>query len=143
MKLEAKIDRIREIEDAIRETGQYTEGLFTENRKHPVQGEDSTRAFTRVYEVYIDAPQHNMNAHILDGINDAFAWFDSRAVVFKFWYDYRTEEANMRVTDEGLKLAVDTFPCIAKVFGVEMPLIQAAPPKISIFSRLRAVFSIK
>lgn len=140
-KLYGTIDRIRKIEDAVRMTGQYTEGLFKEYSHHPVQGEESTRAFTKEYELYIDAPLHNINDEITEGINDAFAWLKGRAVIFKFWYDYRKAEANMRVSEEGLRLAVDTFEGIAlAVYGyVPEKAAENVPIRKTWYDRLIAI----
>jgi len=125
MKMQDTIQAVRLLEDAIRETKQYTEGLFTERRTHPVQGEECARAFTKVYELYIDAPLHSMN----DDISAAFDWFDSRVAVFRFWYDYRGEKASIEVSERGLALAIEKFECIATAFEkhkISMPTAQVA-----------------
>ena len=111
-KIKGTIQEVRELEDSIRETRQYTEGLFTERRTHPVQGKGSTRAFRKLYELYIDAPLHSMN----DDISAAFDWFDSRVAIFRFWYDYREQKASVEVSERGLSLAIGKFKCIATAF---------------------------
>lgn len=110
--IKGTIQEVRELEDAVRATKQYTEGLFTERRTHPVQGKESARAFRKLYELYIDAPLHSMN----DDISVAFDWFDSRVAVFRFWYDYREQKASVEVSERGLSLAIGKFQCIAAAF---------------------------
>ena len=119
------IDYIRGIEDSIRETKQYTEGLLSDRHTHPAQGEDGSKAFTKKYELYIDAPLHSMNIlkWMDENESNVFQWFDGRAVIFKFWYDYREMKANCRVNDEGLKLACEKFPCINYAVTGEMPVV--------------------
>lgn len=118
--LKGTIQEIRIIEDAVRKTEQYTEGLFTEGHKHPIQGEESTRAFKKQYELYIDAPLHKRT-----DIKGALKWYDSRVAIFKFWYDYREQEASMEVSEEGLLLSIETFKEIKKVFKGYPPFKMA------------------
>lgn len=119
MFIEGDIERIRKIEDSIRQTGQYTENLLTERSTHDIQGDTPTVAFTKTYELYIDAPLHDLSMNTT--ISDVFKWLNSRAVIFRFWYDYRKSVASVKVSNEGLELACHTFECVSIAVNGHQP----------------------
>jgi len=46
---------VRKVEDTIRATRKYTEGVLTQRAKHPIQGENfPSRVLVKYYEVYPD-----------------------------------------------------------------------------------------
>ncbi|MDD5220910.1 MAG: hypothetical protein PHV11_10110 [Candidatus Bipolaricaulis sp.] len=88
---------IRAIEDCIRATRKYTEGIGTMRFKHPVQGEDShSRVFCKYYEVCPDTEVHwDMPA------GTALEWVTGKVklVDIRFYYDYRANKASVIVCD--------------------------------------------
>ena len=134
MQIDGTITRIRKIEDAIRQTGQYTENLLTDRHTHDIQADSPTVAFTKTYELYIDAPLHTRSLNTT--MDDVFKWLNSRAVVFKFWYDYRKPGATVKVSEEGLQLACRTFECVAIAVNGYQPDKQ--PVKIKWYEKILA-----
>lgn len=106
------IGTIREIEDCIRQTKKYTEGLQTAGRKHPIaiQGEDfSSRTFCKHYEVY---PDLDISWDMLvDDFMD-WLWKDVRCINVMFYYDYRGNKAYMYIKEgiEAVKELNDNIP---------------------------------
>ncbi len=87
------ITAIRSIEDAIRATHKYTEGITT-MKAHPVQGGAfPSKVFNKHYEVYPDAVvEWDMS------ITQAKTWLMDTAIVrVNFWYNYRDGRAAMRI----------------------------------------------
>lgn len=82
---------VRAVEDTIRATKKYTEGVRTIFAKHPVQGEDfPSRVLTKVYEVYPDIESvWDMN------IIDAAFWLagETPHVDVSFRYNYQRDKA--------------------------------------------------
>ena len=87
---------VRAIEDSIRATKKYTEGVMTARRKHPVQGEEfSSRVFCKYYEVYPDVDVSKMSlGTIIEWLSGYKTHID---VVFN--YDYRANKASILVAD--------------------------------------------
>lgn len=93
------IASIRAIEDSIRATKKYTEGLLTLDRKHPkmIQGEDfPSRVFWKIYEVY---PDVELSWDMPVGVAVDLLWGDTSIIIVKFHYDYRENRASMVVKD--------------------------------------------
>ena len=88
------IMHVRAVEDSIRATKKYTEGVITGFKQHPVQGEDfPSKVFCKYYEVYPDVDIDKMS------IGARFEWISGYSthidVVFK--YDYRSDKASVMV----------------------------------------------
>ena len=94
---------IREVEDCIRNTKKYTEGIRTMRKTHPVQGGDGpSKVFYKYYEVYPEMEvDWDMDA------KDFFDWLwgDTPHIDLMFHYDYRDNKASLIITDgfEALK----------------------------------------
>jgi len=94
------IIEIRELENCIRATNRYTEFLFTEKHPKDTQGAGlPCMAFTRPLEVYLDAEfkDFNWNADFYELVKNRWDWLRSKAVIVRFWYDYRDNKARMDV----------------------------------------------
>lgn len=87
---------IRAVEDSIRATKKYTEGIVTGRKKHPIQGEEfPSKAFCKYYEVYPDVDVSRMSfGTILEWLSGYKAHID---VVFS--YDYRDNTASIIIED--------------------------------------------
>ena len=91
-----KIPFIRAVEDSIRATKKYTEGIRTMRAKHPVQGEEfPSRVFCKYYEVYPDVDVSKMSlGTIVEWLSGYKTHID---VMFK--YDYRANKASILIED--------------------------------------------
>ena len=90
---------IRSIEDCIRETKKYTEGIWTRKRDHPIQGEEFPSAvFCKYYEVYPD-----MEVGWDMSVTDFFDWLRQATpcIDVMFHYDYPVNKASMVIKDGG------------------------------------------
>ena len=90
---------IRNIEDTIRATKKYTEGVGTMRAHHPIQGEDfASKRFNKYYEVYPD-----MNLEEMHSLGEAiyltsdWLWGETPRIDVVFNYDYRSGRASMTV----------------------------------------------
>lgn len=90
---------IRDIEDCIRATRKYTEGVLTRRTKHPLPTPGAnlfpSRAFCKYYEVYPELDFEvgwDMDAsHLLE-------WLRQHTCIdVNFFYDYRKMRATVRV----------------------------------------------
>tara|TARA_Y100000310_G_scaffold344205_1_gene455710 strand:- start:299 stop:742 length:444 start_codon:yes stop_codon:yes gene_type:complete len=124
-KIKGNITQIRELEDSIRATNRYTEGLFTKKVKRPEQGDMPSRAFSRLLEVYLDAEfmELDWDMAFMDYLNKSIEWFTSRATVIKFWYDYRDNKAEMSVEETRINIICDVIPG----FAVSLAKIRQIP----------------
>ena len=88
---------IRVIEDCIRATKKYTEGIQTMRKAHPIQGEDHpSRVFYKYYEVY-----PNMEVGLDMPVSDflEWMWHETPCIDVMFHYDYRSNRASVLVRD--------------------------------------------
>ncbi|MBU2249383.1 MAG: hypothetical protein KKD77_21725, partial [Gammaproteobacteria bacterium] len=104
---------VRAVEDSIRATKKYTEGIWTRRQKHPalrLQGEDfPSRAFRKYYEVY---PQLDVSWEMLiDDFMD-WLWADTPIVRVLLRYDYRSNHATLEIPSggEGVKQLTKSIP---------------------------------
>ena len=116
---------IRAVEDAIRATGKYGEGVFTSRKKHPVQGEDfASRKFCKYYEVY---PHIEGKINWDMSIDNFFKWLGPNTVCIGviFDYDYRTGEAAITIKGghEAVKELANTIP----EFSLELARANLGP----------------
>ena len=87
------LDDIRAIEDSIRATINYTEGVGTMRNKHPVQGEDfHSKVFNKYYEVY---PDTAISWDMPMGTAIDLLWGDRTMIDMIFRYDYRDNMASV------------------------------------------------
>ena len=88
---------IRSLEDCIRATKKYTEGIQTIKKTHPVQGEElPSRVFYKYYEVYPDM-EVGLDMAIKDFAD--WVWGDTPCIDVMFHYDYRVNKASILVRD--------------------------------------------
>jgi hypothetical protein len=88
---------LRAIEDAIRATRKYTEGVGTTRKKHPIQGEDfPSKVFCKYYEVY---PDVELNWDMPARIAMDWVWGDTKHIDVIFKYDYRGNNASVSIRD--------------------------------------------
>lgn len=86
---------IRAVEDTIRATRNYTEGVLSEFRHHPVQGmEFPSRVLCKHYEVY---PDTELSWHMPWGTMLDWLWGDVPMITVIFRYDYRANRASIMV----------------------------------------------
>jgi len=94
---ESNIGCIRAVEDTIRATTKYTEGIRTMRAKHPVQGGDfPSKVFSKYYEVY---PEIELSWDMPAGIALDWLWQDTPCLDVVFWYDYRKNIATVTIMD--------------------------------------------
>lgn len=102
VRLAGTVPEIRHMEDAIRATGKYTEGLLTLRSKHPAivmrQSNAPSPVFVKCYEVY---PDTDINEKLPMGqaVDRAMNWLwaDVDCVKVRFWYNYRTGQATVEI----------------------------------------------
>ena len=101
---------IRSVEDCIRSTKKYTEGIQTIRKTHPVQGEDiPSRVFYKYYEVYPDM-EVGLDMNVKDFAD--WVWGDTTCIDVMFHYDYRVNKASVLVRDgDGVvKKLIESIP---------------------------------
>lgn len=82
---------VRAVEDSIRATQKYTEGIGTMRKKHPIQGEDfPSRMFYKYYEVY---PDVELDWDMPAGVALDWLWGETTCIDVLFNYDYRANKA--------------------------------------------------
>ncbi len=92
---------VRAVEDCIRATKKYTEGIGTIRKKHPIQGEEfPSKMFCKYYEVY---PEIDLDQilPLLDAVYAAsdWLWGETPRIDVLFNYDYRTNKASVIIHD--------------------------------------------
>ena len=91
------IESIRAVEDCIRASKRYTEGIWTKHYKHPIQGEDfPSRDFFKYYEVY---PDTEISWDMPAGVAMDWLWGEVSRIDVRFHYDYRANKASIIVTN--------------------------------------------
>ena len=101
---------IRSLEDCIRATKKYTEGVQTIRKTHPIQGEElPSRVFYKYYEVYPDM-EVGLDMNVKDFAD--WLWGDTPCVDVMFHYDYRANKASVLVRDgDGVvKKLIESIP---------------------------------
>ena len=97
MEFAGDIMNVRAIEDSIRMTKKYTEGLGTMRKHHPIQGDDiPSKVFCKFYEVY---PTMDVTWDMSIGKGIDMILGDLPIIRVTFRYDYRTGEASFTVND--------------------------------------------
>lgn len=91
------IESIRAVEDCIRATKKYTEGIGTMRAKHPIQGEEfPSKVFCKYYEVY---PEVDVSWDMPAGVALDWLWRETPCLDVIFKYDYRVNKASVSVRD--------------------------------------------
>ena len=113
------IESVRAVEDCIRATKKYTEGIGTMRKQHPIQGEDfPSKVFCKYYEVY---PEIELSWDMPAGVALDWLWQDTLCLDVIFKYDYRANIASVVVRD-GAKAIKELIKAIPK-FGVALAAI--------------------
>ncbi len=115
--LHSNISNIRAIEDCIRATRKYTEGIGTMRKKHPIQGEAfPSKVFCKYYEVY---PTTEISWDMPAGVALDLLWGEVPRVDVTFKYDYRSNRASMLVQDgsTGLQELKKDIPGFSKALA--------------------------
>jgi len=113
------IASVRALEDCIRATRKYTEGIGTMRKKHPIQGEEfPSKVFCKYYEVY---PEMDISWDMPAGKALDWLWQETLCLDVVFKYDYRSNIAsvNIRDGDKAIKELVKSIP----KFGVALKAI--------------------
>lgn len=122
MKIEyiGNIPDIRAVEDCIRATKKYTEGLFSKKHPQPIQGEDfPSRVLHKHYEVYPNVEEISWNMPV----NRAIDWLysDTPCIRVSFRYDYRANCAIVTIDDSKalaeLNKSIPGFATAVKAVG--------------------------
>jgi hypothetical protein len=88
---------VRALEDCIRATKKYTEGIGTMRKQHPIQGEGfPSRVFCKYYEVY---PDIEVSWDMPAGVALDWLWGETLHIDVMFKYDYRVNKASVTVKD--------------------------------------------
>jgi len=91
------IGDVRAVEDCIRATKKYTEGIGTMRKKHPIQGEEfPSRKFCKYYEV---SPYVDVSWDMPAGVALDWIWHDVLLIDVMFNYDYRENKASVVIKD--------------------------------------------
>jgi hypothetical protein len=93
------ITEIRAVEDCIRATKKYTEGLMSKKHPQQIQGADfPSRVLHKHYEIYPNVPEISWNMPV----NTAIDWLysDTPCINVSFRYDYRTNYATVIIHDD-------------------------------------------
>jgi len=101
---------IRALEDSIRVTKKYTEGIQTIRKTHPVQGEElPSRVFYKYYEVYPDM-EVGLDMDVKDFAD--WVWGATPCIDVMFHYDYRVNKASVLIRDgDGVvKKLIESIP---------------------------------
>lgn len=85
---------VRAVEDSIRATKKYTEGIHTIHLKHPTQGSFPSKAFWKYYEVYPDM-EVGLDMPVGKGFELITGFTLCIDVLFR--YDYRDNKASVRI----------------------------------------------
>lgn len=107
---QGKIAEIRAVEDAIRQTKKYTEGLSSIGKEHPTQGREfPSKAFSKCYEIYPDVV---VSIDMPVSVAIDWLWADTTCINARFWYDYRNDKASFKVVggDESLRRLLQCIP---------------------------------
>ena len=118
MEYKDNIVNIRAVEDCIRATHQYTEGIRTIRAKHPVQGDDfPSKVFCKYYEVY---PGVELNWDMPAGKAMDLIWGDTLIIDMVFKYDYRDNLASVIIKngEDTLDVLKKAIPGIVEALEV-------------------------
>ncbi len=101
MKIEytGSITEIRAIEDCIRATKKYTEGVLSKKHPQQIQGEDfPSRVLHKHYEYYPNVAEISWNMPVNTALDWLFA--GTPCIKMSFRYDYRVNQAVVYIADD-------------------------------------------
>jgi hypothetical protein len=111
---------VRAVEDCIRATKKYTEGIGTVRKKHPIQGEDfPSKKFCKYYEVY---PDMEIGWDMPASVTLDWLWGETPCIDVLFNYDYRINKASVILQNPG-----DAKELGKAIPGFEEMLAQITP----------------
>lgn len=116
---------VRAIEDCIRASKKYTEGISTVKRRHPVQGEDfPSKVFCKYYEVY---PDVEISWDMPVSVTVDWLWGETLCIDITFHYDYRANKASLTLGDyRDIKKLQEAIPGFGKALAQAAPETPAA-----------------
>lgn len=111
----SNIEMCRAVEDCIRASRKYTEGIGTMRLKHPQRtvltiGEGfASKVFSKYYEVY---PDLEISWDMPAGTALDWLWGEYKCIDVKFYYDYRNNKARMTIRNgpDGVKELARSIP---------------------------------
>ena len=109
------ITNIRDLEDCIRATKKYTEGVQTMMKHHPIQGQDfPSSTFCKIYEIY---PELELSWDMPAGKALDWLWGDCKIIKVVFNYDYKANKASMTLKygNGDIKELIQTIPGFGNV----------------------------
>lgn len=109
-KFSGTIIAVRAVEDSIRSTKKYTEGIGTMRKKHPIQGDDfPSKTFCKYYEVY---PEVELDWNMPASIALDWLWGETPCIDVVFHYDYRVNKADITIREGpvAIKQLAKTIP---------------------------------
>lgn len=104
---------VRAVEDSIRATKKYTEGVGTMRTKHPVkvqgEGQFPSKKFVKYYEVY---PEVELSWEMPAALAIDWLWGETPCIDVRFNYDYRvnTAEVIVRGGETAVKQLAKSIP---------------------------------
>ena len=106
------------VEDCIRASKKYTEGVKTLRKKHPVQGDDFlSKKFCKHYEVYPDINIEEIKP-LWDAVKDTsdWLWGETPCIDVMFEYDYRHNKGSVVIKDgvEAVKELAKAIPHLSE-----------------------------
>jgi len=118
MKITGNIESIRAVEDCIRATKKYTEGISTIRQRHPIQGNGfASKVFRKHYEVSPDMERPNWDTPA----GKAYDWLLTPGIHVRFYYDYRTNRAVMEIREKELARLEKAIPKIERAIRAVVP----------------------
>lgn len=105
---EGTVADARKVEDAIIAWDGFTMYGGNADERHPVQGEDASRAFSKTYEVYPDKGDKPVGRN---------ATLTMRWVIVRFFFDYRRDHATIKIRTEGVRRLRKVIPGFAEALG--------------------------
>jgi hypothetical protein len=135
MKIEyaGNITEIRAVEDCIRATKRYTEGILSKKHPQQIQGDDfPSRTLHKHYEFYPNVSEISWNMPV----NTAIDWLysDTPCIKLSFRYDYRTNQATVIVADDRditeLNKTVPGFDIAIQAVGKQIVISSVEPVTI-------------
>ena len=111
------IINIRNIEDCIRATKKYTEGISTMRKQRPIQGtEFPSKVFCKYYEVY---PETEISWDMPANTAIDLLWRDVPCVDVIFRYDYRHNVASITIQNgnDAMSKMVNNIPNLGKILS--------------------------
>ncbi len=109
-RFEGTIAEARKAEDAIIASGMFTPVGGYPDERHPAEGCEATgsRAFSKVYEVYTHPGPKPATRE---------AFLGMEFVIVRFFFDYRSDRATIKVRTEGVRRLRQVIPGFGEALG--------------------------